>query len=840
MSGTGGNTIEVRITGTLDPSLSKATAAASADIDKLATAWGQKLQAGAREASGSLEQAGTGLENLTLRTTRARTEIIVLAHEMVQGRFTRIPGSLMVLAEGMGGVSLAAVAMGGAVLVAAGGLGYLTYRNIEADRENRKLAEGFQLTGRGAQFNSDAIAYNMSFLDRLPGSTRAATTAFMEFVAEHGNVSFVLSNEVGQLLPAFIEQYGKKAPEAAGKLTETLANLTVEGFQKLDREMLNLNPVQYETIENLIRTGNEAKAVSEILKALSNNSGIYIKSLGDQVFDIDQKIAALKKTMTDPELRGIGDTADVARLATLQKQLVELQRQQATAGQQEGQNRYKAEYDAALKINDKLKDRENITASIAKLDRDAAEAARRGDSGGQGVFLQARQAEQARLDKFDQAAKQTSYSLYLDGENTKAALYREGSAQRLAILRQELAQATEVFGAESKQALAVQAQINANERGAGQQAQQERQKELRDFEQEVREAARQREAIQRDNLATDLSLSRIALETKKQDLNREVAENQITADQKYQILVSLARQEAQLDIDELERLRAIHSEDLVEYTRYTNQIRVVRAKLDQDLATMDRERTTGTDKEDKRREQSYKGMVQEITGAEDRLVGDIFTKNQSLTSDLVQLGFSLLQHEIANDLKYYTTKLLYDQLGLQADTAASQGGLLIHLLGETQKTAGTVAGEGARAAVKTTARAQGAAADVAIGSASIINDAYKSAAGAYSAVVGIPVIGPILAPIAAGTAFAAVAAFDTLTSFDVGTNYVPQDMVAKIHKGERIIPAADNEQLLNAAGGGGDHYHFHSMDSKSVERLFRSNPTAFAAGARSAMQRLKV
>jgi len=44
----------------------------------------------------------------------------------------------------------------------------------------------------------------------------------------------------------------------------------------------------------------------------------------------------------------------------------------------------------------------------------------------------------------------------------------------------------------------------------------------------------------------------------------------------------------------------------------------------------------------------------------------------------------------------------------------------------------------------------------------------------------------------------------TLPSFAVGTNYVPQDMVAQIHKGEAIVPAAFNPMLTGGSNNSGN------------------------------------
>lgn len=47
--------------------------------------------------------------------------------------------------------------------------------------------------------------------------------------------------------------------------------------------------------------------------------------------------------------------------------------------------------------------------------------------------------------------------------------------------------------------------------------------------------------------------------------------------------------------------------------------------------------------------------------------------------------------------------------------------------------------------------------------------------------------------------------YKKLHPFAVGTNYVPGDMPALIHEGERIIPAADNRELMARLSSGGDN-----------------------------------
>ena len=96
----------------------------------------------------------------------------------------------------------------------------------------------------------------------------------------------------------------------------------------------------------------------------------------------------------------------------------------------------------------------------------------------------------------------------------------------------------------------------------------------------------------------------------------------------------------------------------------------------------------------------------------------------------------------------------------------------------------------------------------------IFTDAKSAAAGAFKAVAGIPFVGPVLAPIAAGAAFAGVM---SLAAFEAGgiVNGTPGMGVPILaHAGERVLTTTQTnnfERMVNnnTTGGGGVTNHFN-------------------------------
>lgn len=105
--------------------------------------------------------------------------------------------------------------------------------------------------------------------------------------------------------------------------------------------------------------------------------------------------------------------------------------------------------------------------------------------------------------------------------------------------------------------------------------------------------------------------------------------------------------------------------------------------------------------------------------------------------------------------------------------------------------------------------------------AQIKSDAARAASGAYQAVVGIPYVGPFLAPAAAAVAFAATMAFGASArgGYDIPGNVNP---IVQTHAKEMILPQpiADplREMIKRGALGGGDTY-ISAVDARSLQRV---------------------
>lgn len=153
--------------------------------------------------------------------------------------------------------------------------------------------------------------------------------------------------------------------------------------------------------------------------------------------------------------------------------------------------------------------------------------------------------------------------------------------------------------------------------------------------------------------------------------------------------------------------------------------------------------------------------------------------------------------------------------------------------------------QAATIAANTASYATGAAAQKAINASTISGDAGRAAAGAYAAVAGIPIIGPVLAPAAAAVAFAGVEAFG---SFDQGSWNVPHDMIALIHEGEKIVPSGPPAQALDALTAGGAErggfggsvslggISFPSFDPSGMRAAFENHKSAIVKSVMSGVR----
>lgn len=127
------------------------------------------------------------------------------------------------------------------------------------------------------------------------------------------------------------------------------------------------------------------------------------------------------------------------------------------------------------------------------------------------------------------------------------------------------------------------------------------------------------------------------------------------------------------------------------------------------------------------------------------------------------------------------------------------------LLGETAKTGATATGTAARLVLEAGAALKSVAIHGAAAAKNIMVNAWAAMAAAWQAIVGIPYVGPVLAPIAAAATFAGVAALAKNVMSAEGGYDIPAGInpMTQLHAQEMVLPKKHANVIRDLADGKG-------------------------------------
>lgn len=396
----------------------------------------------------------------------------------------------------------------------------------------------------------------------------------------------------------------------------------------------------------------------------------------------------------------------------------------------------------------------------------------------------------------------------------------------------------------------------------------------------------------------DATLTSLQLDNAEQLLNQEQAYGEIGAAEQLARQQSIAQQRIDLEVQTAERMYQIRRQALVDQlalagleademarinleleqleVAHQQNLRVIQATGNNQLTQNNR---AAADAVRQTWQQNITGMTSAFTGMFTQWGAGI----QDFRTGWQNFGRSILS-VIETNLNRIVEQWVLSQFGM---TAASQAGeatrtvtaaggatartgiaagetaavaategveVAAALTAEGAKTGATAVGAATRVGIETSAAATTTAVTASTALSQIAARAASAAAGAYSAIAAIPVVGPVLAPISAAAALAGVLALgNSIFSAKGGFGKVPYDgAVTELHKDEMVLPASIANPLRNGlanltpgrtntmaapAASAGTQARTEMM-SKTLSPTFNYSPQVSTGGSPPSLDRL--
>lgn len=794
-----------------------------------------------------------------IMNARVSGELGTMLGEVLSGNFGRLRRSAGALANQTGLLAKAFTPIGLGVLAASAaviGFGVELVKGAEYQNEFNKALEqtGGFLNVTEDRFNGMAEAIQSS--ETTLGTAREA----MLKIAESGRFSGQAMQDAGKAAVDFAALTGISIDKAVAEVVK-IQEKPVQALEKLNEQYHFLTLAQIEHIQKLQDEGQATEASEEAVKLFEQTNadrlqkadqdvGLLVQAwrglkgaisaAGQAVQDFGKKqtdqakfdvlatqlenLNAAKARGVTLDLRNDGKSVSIdAEIDAVRKKMGAMQdarvaQDKLTAAAVAAQKVQDAGIDAKGEIDylhKLVKGEDAYTEALnkAKAALEATHAANPNDASLKGISFDDKgnanggegldKIEAALHKKFDikAAHHQSEHKLAEDELKQEEADQQISNANKLQFeidfwskRRDAAARGSKAYADAYGQVNRLTKQLDAEKLRAAQKATKDAQEGAKEEATNAISAAQNLLAIQKEKIETSFALGQISKQ-------RELAQLAAANDAEY--AAELSAMQRELGVKELE---------LKERQRINLEIQKLQQKHELEMLRI-------SDDAAKANQQMWQKRLAPISQAFNQSINGMIQGTQTLQQSLAKIGDSIV------------AKFVQMGINMVVNWAAN----------ELAKTTATTAGAAQRSIVEAGAAAESKAADAATGKSQITSAAATGAAKAYQAIVGIPFVGPVLAPIAAGVAFAGIEAFSgMISSAQGGWERVPIDgMMTELHKDEMVLPAhvanPIRDMAKNGGGqGGGGQVHIHATDARSFKDMLRRNPGALAGALKQA------
>ncbi len=253
------------------------SSAAIADVGNLTKLQEQYAESLAKTTLGH-KAAGASAEvmGLNFGNARAKTEVLVLAHEALQGRLTRMPASFMVLMEYTNAASLAMTGMGAVTLGLIATMGLFLYELVKGEQQTKSFNSAITRTNDISGETTASLQHLASAAGAVHGNFKEAYEAAAELTAsgkftraqiDEVTVAVVnLNHAFGVPIQKSIKEFESLAVHGTGAATANTLEVT-KALEKLDEQYHFVNATLMEQVIQLEKQGKQQEASTLGIKA---------------------------------------------------------------------------------------------------------------------------------------------------------------------------------------------------------------------------------------------------------------------------------------------------------------------------------------------------------------------------------------------------------------------------------------------------------------------------------------------------------------------------------------------------------------------------------------------